>query len=442
MPSGFSPQEVYKKLKIKNHTYTIAHLGKLNQLKLGNPDRLPFSIKVLLESAIRNCDNYQITQQDVMNILNWSPRPGGKDISFKPGRVILQDFTGVPCVVDLATMRSAMKNLGGDYHKINPQVQCDLVIDHSVQVDAFGSKNALARNVHMEFKRNKERYEFLKWGQKAFKNFRVVPPATGIVHQINLEYLAKGVLQQKHGEATLAFPDSCVGTDSHTTMINGLGVVGWGVGGIEAEAVMLGEPICMLLPEVVGFKLTGNLKEGVTATDLVLTVTQMLRKKGVVGKFVEFYLKHAKTLVKEVGYIPFPDETYQLALTRFQKRVTGSVFGGQGSTTGVSIDELGAQIRKDRCGKNRPTKRTNLVGQARKGSPSLELGLHPRYRHGVTGRNTVCDKSSAAAEIVYLPFRDLHHAAQDRRLIKSILRKQLSTGGRVMAEKELIGKDH
>ncbi|HLF17883.1 MAG TPA: aconitate hydratase AcnA [Candidatus Omnitrophota bacterium] len=289
MPSGFSPQEVYKKLKIKNHTYTIAHLGKLNQLKLGNPDRLPFSIKVLLESAIRNCDNYQITQQDVMNILNWSPRPGGKDISFKPGRVILQDFTGVPCVVDLATMRSAMKNLGGDYHKINPQVQCDLVIDHSVQVDAFGSKNALARNVHMEFKRNKERYEFLKWGQKAFKNFRVVPPATGIVHQINLEYLAKGVLQQKHGEATLAFPDSCVGTDSHTTMINGLGVVGWGVGGIEAEAVMLGEPICMLLPEVVGFKLTGNLKEGVTATDLVLTVTQMLRKKGVVGKFVEFY---------------------------------------------------------------------------------------------------------------------------------------------------------
>ncbi len=291
MSSDFNSASVKKTLKIKSSQYTIFQLSKLEKLGLGNPSHLPFSIKILLESALRNYDNYQVTINDINRLLKWSPATAkeSQEIAFKPGRVVLQDFTGVPCVVDLAAMRAAMKRLGGDIKKINPQVQCDLVIDHSVQVDAFGSKDSLATNVTLEFKRNKERYEFLKWGQKAFENFTVVPPATGIVHQVNLEYLAKGVLTKKIGKETVAYPDSLVGTDSHTTMINGLGIVAWGVGGIEAEAVMLGEPIYMLMPEVVGFKLTGQLKEGITATDLVLTVTQMLRKKGVVGKFVEFY---------------------------------------------------------------------------------------------------------------------------------------------------------
>jgi aconitate hydratase len=286
----FHPDFLKKKIETKQGKVTIFHLPALEKLGFKNIEKIPYSIKVLLESAIRNFDNYQVTFEDVRKLAEWSPTTDySKEVAFKPGRVILQDFTGVPCVVDLAAMRSAMKRIGGDYRKINPQVPCDLVIDHSVQVDAFGSHAALRVNVLKEFERNKERYEFLKWGQKAFQNFRVVPPATGIVHQVNLEYLAQGVFCKKEKKQTLAYPDSLVGTDSHTTMINGLGVVGWGVGGIEAEAVMLGEPIYMLLPEVVGFKMTGRLKEGVTATDLVLTVTHMLRQKGVVGKFVEFY---------------------------------------------------------------------------------------------------------------------------------------------------------
>ncbi len=290
MGSTFPQKDVKKTLKSKSSSFTTYSLPKLAKVGLGDPSHLPFSIKILLESAIRNYDDYQVTLTDIKNLLSWSPKSNKpKEIAFKPGRVVLQDFTGVPCVVDLAAMRAAMKRLGGDIKKINPQVPCDLVIDHSVQVDAFGSKSALGKNVALEFKRNKERYEFLKWGQNAFKNFRVVPPATGIVHQVNLEYLAKGVLKKKIGKETVVYPDSLVGTDSHTTMINGLGIVGWGVGGIEAEAVMLGEPIYMLMPEVVGFKLKGQLKEGITATDLVLTVTQMLRAKGVVGKFVEFF---------------------------------------------------------------------------------------------------------------------------------------------------------
>ncbi len=247
---------------------------------------LPYSIKVLLESCLRHCDGHVVSEKDVQNVLAWKPHnPAPVEIPFMPGRVVLQDFTGVPAVVDLAAMRNAMLRLGGDPKKVNPLVPCDLVIDHSVQVDAFASGMALEVNSKLEFERNLERYEFLKWGQQAFNNFRVVPPATGIVHQVNLEYLAK-VVWEKDG--TL-YPDSLVGTDSHTTMINGLGVVGWGVGGIEAEAVMLGQPIYMLLPEVVGLKLTGKLPEGCTATDLVLTVTQMLREHGVVDKFVEFY---------------------------------------------------------------------------------------------------------------------------------------------------------
>jgi len=252
--------------------------------------RLPFSIRVLLEAVLRNCDGYLVQEEDVRRLAQWSPATAGKtELPFLPARVVMQDFTGVPCVVDLAAMRDAVARLGGDPKKINPLVPVDLVIDHSVQVDYFGSELALMRNAQLEFERNGERYEFLRWGAQAFDNFRVVPPSTGIVHQVNLEYLAQGVLQKKTAEGTLLFPDTLVGTDSHTTMINGLGVLGWGVGGIEAEAVMLGQPLYMVTPEVIGFRLTGGLAEGVTATDLVLTVTQILRQKGVVDKFVEFF---------------------------------------------------------------------------------------------------------------------------------------------------------
>ncbi len=265
-------------------------LSKLQEDGLGNIECLPFSIKVLLESLLRNENGYDVTAEDVKNLAAYSAKnPSKTEIPFKPARVILQDFTGVPSVVDLAALRSAMKRLGGNPERINPQIPVDLVIDHSVQVDEYDSPLALLHNAEIEFERNRERYEFLRWGQQAFENFNVVPPASGIVHQVNLEYLAKGVQHQAHGDLEVIYPDSLVGTDSHTTMINGLGVVGWGVGGIEAEAVMLGQPIYMLTPEVVGFKITGKLPEGSTATDLALVVTQMLRQKGVVGKFVEFY---------------------------------------------------------------------------------------------------------------------------------------------------------
>ena len=253
-------------------------------------DRMPFSIKVLLESVLRNVDGELVTEDDVARLAGWNPTETQRgDIPFTPARVILQDFTGVPAVVDLAALRAAVHRLGGDPRRINPLVPVDLVVDHSVQVDVFGSPDALERNAEIEFQRNRERYEFLRWGQKAFDNFRVVPPATGIVHQVNLELLAKVVLTRQTGGQAVAFPDTLVGTDSHTTMINGLGVLGWGVGGIEAEAAMLGQPIYMVVPDVVGFKLTGVLTEGVTATDLVLTVTEALRKRGVVEKFVEFF---------------------------------------------------------------------------------------------------------------------------------------------------------
>ncbi len=270
-----------------------AYIYRLDQLEkegLGNISRLPFSIKVLLEAVLREVDDYIVKEDDVRKLAAWNaPDPAAEEIPFKPARVILQDFTGVPAVVDLAAMRSAMARLGGDPQKINPIIPVNLVIDHSVQVDVFGQKMALFRNAEIEFERNRERYEFLRWGQKAFDNFSVVPPSSGIVHQVNLEYIAKGVWTKPYNGKIVAYPDSLVGTDSHTTMINGLGIVGWGVGGIEAEAVMLGQPIYMLIPQVVGFKLTGKLNEGVTATDLTLTVVQMLREKGVVGKFVEFY---------------------------------------------------------------------------------------------------------------------------------------------------------
>ena len=277
-------------LKTASGEVVYYRLGALSERGIGHLDRLPFSIKILLENALRNLDQFEVTEDDVRNLASWNAKaPQAVEVPFKPVRVVLQDFTGVPIVVDLAAMRSAMQRQGGDPERINPNIPVDLVIDHSVQVDRFASTDAILVNAQVEFSRNQERYEFLHWGQNAFDNFRVVPPATGIIHQVNLEYLAKAVWTVDEDGQRVAMPDSLVGTDSHTTMINGLGVLGWGVGGIEASAAMLNQPIDMLMPQVIGFKFTGQLREGTTATDLVLTVTQMLRKKGVVDKFVEFY---------------------------------------------------------------------------------------------------------------------------------------------------------
>ena len=271
-------------------TYSYYSLAKAGA-KLGDVSRLPFSMKVLLENLLRFEDGDTVTTDDVQALVDWQQtRTSEREIQYRPARVLMQDFTGVPAVVDLAAMRDAMAKLGGDPQKINPLVPVHLVIDHSVMVDAFGTPQAFEENVALEYQRNSERYEFLKWGQSAFNNFEVVPPGTGICHQVNLEYIARGVWSSKGPDGSeIAYPDTLVGTDSHTTMVNGLGVLGWGVGGIEAEAAMLGQPVSMIIPEVVGFRLTGELKEGITATDLVLTVTQMLRAKGVVGRFVEFF---------------------------------------------------------------------------------------------------------------------------------------------------------
>lgn len=276
---------------------TVYRLKKLEELGIVNLSGLPYSIRVLLEDVLRNIDGEVITAEDVKNLAKWSPESvPASDIPFVPSRVIMQDFTGVPAVVDLAAIRSAMQRLGGDPNKINPVIPADLVIDHSIQVDYYGTSYALHCNEKYEFHRNKERYEVLHWAQKAFDNMRVVPPASGIIHQVNLEYLAPLVHVVRRGSEDVAYPDTLVGTDSHTTMINGLGVLGWGVGGIEAEAVMLGQPYYMPIPEVVGFRLTGELREGVSSTDLVLTMVQMLRKHGVVGKFVEFFGPGYRTL--------------------------------------------------------------------------------------------------------------------------------------------------
>ena len=322
-------------LKVGSRQYIIFRLDALEKAGLTKLSTLPYSIRIVLEAALRQCNDNEITQNDVKNIATWTPKGARPGIPFLPSRVVMQDFTGVPAVVDLASMRSAVARLGGDPKRINPLVPVDLVIDHSAQVDFFASADSFNRNAELEFQRNRERYEFLKWGQKAFTNFRVVPPMTGIVHQVNLENLAEVVMtKMESGDSSrraksetsqsLLFPDTVVGTDSHTTMINGLGVVGWGVGGIEAEAVMLGQPMDMLLPDVIGFKLYGKLKEGVTATDLVLTVTQMLRKKGVVDKFVEFFgdglnnmsLTDRATIANmapeygaTMGYFPVDEET-------------------------------------------------------------------------------------------------------------------------------------
>ena len=280
-----------KTLTVDGKDYVYYSLTEAEKNGLEGVSKLPFSMKVLLENLLRFEDDRSVKKADIENIAKWLVDRGsaGAEIAYRPARVLMQDFTGVPAVVDLAAMRDAMVALGGDAEKINPLVPVDLVIDHSVIVDEFGNPQAFKNNVDLEYQRNAERYRFLKWGQQAFQNFRVVPPGTGICHQVNLEYLAQAVWTKEENGETVAYPDTCVGTDSHTTMVNGLGVLGWGVGGIEAEASMLGQPVSMLLPEVIGFKLTGKVKEGVTATDLVLTVTQMLRKKGVVGKFVEFF---------------------------------------------------------------------------------------------------------------------------------------------------------
>ena len=275
---------------VGDRSYAYYSLAKAGE-QLGDVSRLPFSMKVLLENLLRFEDGVTVTREDVQAIVDWQQeRRSDREIQYRPARVLMQDFTGVPAVVDLAAMRDAMAKLGGDPQRINPLVPVHLVIDHSVMVDSFGTPTAFEENVALEYERNSERYQFLKWGQSAFNNFEVVPPGTGICHQVNLEYIARGIWSSKAPDgAEIAYPDTLVGTDSHTTMVNGLGVLGWGVGGIEAEAAMLGQPVSMLIPEVVGFRLTGALKEGITATDLVLTVTQMLRKHGVVGRFVEFY---------------------------------------------------------------------------------------------------------------------------------------------------------
>lgn len=316
---------VSRSLEVGGKNYRYYDLQLLEEQGLGPISKLPFSIKVLLEAAVRQFDGRAITEEHVKQIAGWSEgRDENKEIPFIPARIVLQDFTGVPVVVDLAAMRDTVKKAGGDPKQINPLVPVDLVIDHSVMVDAFGTPEALEYNMKVEFERNEERYRFLRWAQTAFNNFRAVPPATGIVHQVNLEYLASVAATKTIDGETVVFPDSLVGTDSHTTMINGLGVVGWGVGGIEAEAGMLGQPLYFVAPEVIGFKLVGSLTEGATATDLALTVTQMLRKKGVVGKFVEFYgpglanisLADRATVANmapeygaTVGYFPVDDET-------------------------------------------------------------------------------------------------------------------------------------
>ena len=283
-------------LNVGGREYAYLRLPALEEAGLAQLDRLPYSIKILLENLLRFEDGRSVTRDDVEALARWNPQSGGtREIAYRPARVLLQDFTGVPCVVDLAAMRDAMAAMGGDPRAINPLQPVELVIDHSVQVDYFGTSDAMARNAEVEFARNRERYAFLKWGQQALDNFRAVPPDTGIVHQVNIEFLARvvfgagGAGTAYDAAASFAYPDTVVGTDSHTTMANGLGVLAWGVGGIEAEAAMLGQPVTMLIPSVIGFKISGRLREGVTATDLVLTVTQMLRKKGVVGKFVEFY---------------------------------------------------------------------------------------------------------------------------------------------------------
>ena len=412
-------------LATSDGTGSIYRIQKLEEDGIAEISRLPYSIKILLEAALRQCDGFEITQDDVTRIAQWSPETAGKEeIPFKPGRVVMQDFTGVPAVVDLATMRDAMADLGGDPKRVNPLIPVDLVIDHSVQVDHYGQARALQLNAEREFSRNKERYEFLRWGQEAFDNFRVVPPATGIVHQVNLEYLASVVQSQGGADGQqVFFPDSLVGTDSHTTMINGLGVVGWGVGGIEAEAVMLGQPIYMLMPHVVGFKLEGELPPGTTATDLVLTVTQILRQHGVVGKFVEFYgpglerlsLADRATIANmapeygaTVGLFPVDDETLAyLEQTGRKKAVIDRVRAynqAQGTyyTSSSPEPQFSEQLALDMssvepslAGPTRPQDRVPLPAM----KSGFETLLKEKYARAAASKRVALEVDGAATEL-------------------------------------------
>src|SRR4051795_7281836 len=399
-------------------------LPALEEQGVGPISRLPVSIRTVLESVLRNCDGKKVRRKDVETLANWNAKsPAQDEIPFVVARIVLQDFTGVPLVVDLAAMRSAVKELGGDPKIIEPLVPVDLVVDHSVQVDFAGSALALQLNMDMEFTRNRERYEFLKWGQQAFKTFGLVPPGIGIVHQVNLEYLAKGVLftpiQTDDGVAQLYYPDTLVGTDSHTTMINGLGVVGWGVGGIEAEAGMLGQPVYFLTPEVVGVHMTGTLREGVTATDLALHITQMLRAQKVVGKFVEFYGEGATSL-------PLPD-----------RATVGNMAPEYGATMGYfpvdgeSVNYLRATGRTDeQCAAFENYFRVQkMFGMPRKGevdySVDLELNLAD-VQPSVAGPKRPQDR-------VNLP--DLGS------VFRSLLKKPLTDGGYGKTDSDL-GKRH
>ncbi len=377
-------------LTVSGKTYSFYSLPKA-AAKLGDISRLPFSMKVLLENMLRFDDGVTVTPEDAQAIVDWqqNPKAPSREIQYRPARVLMQDFTGVPCVVDLAAMRDAITKLGGDAAKINPLVPVHLVIDHSVMVDEFGTPQAFDDNVKLEYERNAERYEFLKWGSKALNNFSVVPPGTGICHQVNLEYIAQSIWSSVAPDgATIAYPDTLVGTDSHTTMVNGLGVLGWGVGGIEAEAAMLGQPVSMLIPEVVGFKLTGKLAEGITATDLVLTVTQMLRAKGVVGRFVEFYGPglHAMTLADRAtianmapeygatcGFFPIDDKTLDymrltgrseenVALVEAYAKAQG-MWHGEDAVEPIFTDTLEldmSTVRPSLAGPKRPQDRVSL----------------------------------------------------------------------------------
>ncbi|MGC8566457.1 MAG: aconitate hydratase AcnA [Caldisphaera sp.] len=327
--AGKNLEELFEKIDTYQGSAYFVNLSKINSLGLGKLEEMPYSIRILAENILRNYDGFVVRDEDVKNIMNWKENAGKVEIPLHPTRVVMQDLTGVPAVIDLATMRDAFKELGNDPKKVNPIIPVDLIIDHSVQIDYYGTSLALEKNMQKEFERNSERYRLLKWAQKSFQNFRVVPPGKGIIHQVNLEYLAKVIWLGETKRGLIAYPDSVLGTDSHTTMINGLGVLGWGVGGIEAEATILGQPYYMLIPEVIGVKLVGELKEGVTTTDLVLYITEKLRKKGVVGKFVEFFGEGVKKLSvpdratlanmapeygATMGYFPIDEATIQYLL--------------------------------------------------------------------------------------------------------------------------------
>jgi aconitate hydratase len=409
-----------KTLKVGKRSYVYYSLPAAEKKGLDGIARLPFSLKVLLENLLRFEDGRTVTADDIRAVKAWMKnRTSDREIAYRPARVLMQDFTGVPAVVDLAAMRDAVKNLGGDPKRINPLVPVDLVIDHSVMVDKFGTPLAFRENTEIEYSRNRERYEFLRWGSKAFNNFRVVPPGTGICHQVNLEYLAQTVWTKKDGKDEIAYPDTCVGTDSHTTMVNGLAVLGWGVGGIEAEAAMLGQPVSMLIPEVIGFKLTGKLPEGVTATDMVLTVTQMLRKKGVVGKFVEYFGSGLDNLTLEdratianmapeygatCGFFPIDKETikYLKATGRSPERVAlveayakaQGLFRETDTPDPVFTDTLEldlSTVEPSLAGPKRPQDRVALASMASNFAAALDKefgkGAEAGKRVDVEGRN-------------------------------------------------------